>query len=176
MSDWAATLGVLLRERGADLFGYACLFAASDREAEALLQEAIARTFRSGRSEDLQAAAADVKRAIASSFVATARRSPGGVSRVTGDALEQATTVEPTPASDPSLRASLLTLPPLERACVVLHYLDDLPVEDIASLVRLPQAAVERHVADGVATLHERHPNLDFTEVFTISVADGRFG
>ena len=30
MSDWAATLGLLLRERGADLFGYACLFAASD--------------------------------------------------------------------------------------------------------------------------------------------------
>ena len=79
MSDWAKTLDALLRERGGALFGYAYVLTGSAPQAEDLLQDALVRTFRSGRgTRDLNSAHAYVKRAITSAFIDSGHALPPG--------------------------------------------------------------------------------------------------
>ena len=51
------------------------------------------------------------------------------------------------------VRAALGALPPQERACVVLRYLDDLTVRDVAAELGLSEGAVKRYLSDGTRTL-----------------------
>jgi RNA polymerase sigma-70 factor (ECF subfamily) len=44
------------------------------------------------------------------------------------------------------LHAALLLLPPKQRACVVLHYLADLPVSEVADLTGCREATVRVHL------------------------------
>jgi DNA-directed RNA polymerase specialized sigma24 family protein len=167
MSDWAATLGALVRERGAALFGYAYVLTGSTERSETLLHDAIARTFRTGRgSRGLDSAHAEVRRAIAAAVIRDARRSADASPTVADAALGHAMPLD--------LQTALLTLPTAERVCVVLNYLEELPVEAVAAQSRLAEATVERHIADGIASLRALGVDLDFTEHFTIAVADGR--
>jgi len=177
MSEWSRTLDALLRERGAALFGYAYVLTGSADSAEDLLQDALVRTFRSGRgSRDLNSAHAYVKRAITSAFIDSGRRSAARPRTVTHEGLEIQTTPDHAPASVAAadLHAALLTLPPRERACVVLRYLDGLPVAEVAAELGLAEGTVKRYVADGVAKLRESHLDIDFASQETIPVTEGR--
>src|SRR4051812_9116408 len=111
MSDWSATLDLLVRERGGALFGYAYVLTGSAVGAEDLLQDALIRTFRSGRgTRDLNSAHAYVKRAITTTFIDSGRRSAARPLTVTERALERATTPDHSAASDAAtdLQAALL--------------------------------------------------------------------
>ena len=177
MSDWSATLDALVRERGAALFGYAYVLTGSAVAAEDLLQDALLRTFRSGRgTRDLNSAHAYVKRAITSAFIDSGRRSAARPRTVTDGALERATTPDHSVASDAStdLHAALLTLPPRERACVVLRYLEDMPVASIGAELGIAAGTVKRYLADGIARLRTLNLDVDFTEADTIPVTEGR--
>jgi RNA polymerase sigma factor (sigma-70 family) len=177
MSEWSRTLDALLRERGAALFGYAYVLTGSADSAEDLVQDALVRTFRSGRgSRDLNSAHAYVKRAITSAFIDSGRRSAARPRTVTHEGLEPATTPDHSSASDAAadLHAALLTLPPRERACVVLRYLEDLPVASVAAELGLAVGTVKRYLADGVARLREAHLDVDFTAEETIPISEGR--
>lgn len=171
MSDWAGTLAALLRERGAALFGYAHVLTGSATEAEDLLRAATTRTFRTGRgSRGLDSAQSEVRRAIAVAVMDRARRSPGDTAPINTAPVPRSRRERATP----DLQAALLMLPAAERVCVVLHYLEELPVASVATEAQLSEGAVVRHLADGIERLHALHVDLDFTEHFTISVADGR--
>ena len=156
MSDWSLTLDALVRERGPALFGYAYVLTGSATRAEDLLQDALLRTFRSGRAtRDLNSAHAYVKRAITSAFIDQGRReatrprmsdagegSPEGVAEdVAGQVGEAA-----------DLHRALLTLPPRERACVVLRYLEDMPVASVAAELGIAVGSVKRYLSDGLCT------------------------
>ena len=52
-----------------------------------------------------------------------------------------------------SMRASLLSLPPRQRAAIVLRYYEDLPESEIADLLRCRPATVRSLVARGLETL-----------------------
>lgn len=60
-------------------------------------------------------------------------------------------TREPAPASSLALdvRSALLTLPHRQRAVIALHYLDDRPVAEIATLLGCSRGTVKTHLARG---------------------------
>ena len=75
MSAWRSLLDQLMRERGRALFGYAYALTGDRYDAEDLLQDALVRAFRSGRTaSSLDAAHVYVKRAIATAFIDRSRR------------------------------------------------------------------------------------------------------
>ena len=67
-------------------------------------------------------------------------------------------TVAPAPPIESALdvRAAILRLPVQQRAAVVLHYLHDLPVRDVAAELRCSEGTVKTHLArarDALAAL-----------------------
>lgn len=69
-------------------------------------------------------------------------------------ARRMAATQRPEPEWDPSspdgrILTALATLPGPQRAAVVLHYLDDVPVEDVARMLHKSVAATESLLARG---------------------------
>ncbi len=67
-----------------------------------------------------------------------------------------------------------LTLPPRERACVVLRYLEDMPVASVAAELGIAVGSVKRYLSDGIARLRTLNLDVDFTEADTIPVTEGR--
>ena len=57
------------------------------------------------------------------------------------------------PPPDPELHAALGRLPAAQRDCIVLHHLDDLPVVEVAELLRMPEGTVRSHLHRGRARL-----------------------
>ena len=70
------------------------------------------------------------------------------------DARGRALLRERAPHTDESgvaldVRTALLTLPPRQRAVIALHYLDDRPVAEIATLLGCSSGTVKTHLARG---------------------------
>ena len=176
MSDWASMLDRLVRDRGPALFGYAYVLTGDRDSAEDLLQDALVRTFRSGRAlGDINTAHAYVKRAIATAFIDGGRRArtrPRSAGIDVHDRPAIAAVPDPAGAVGDALdlRAALLTLPPRERACVVLRYLEDMTVAGVAGALGLAEGTVKRYLADGVARPRAAAPGVEFTEVETVGV------
>jgi RNA polymerase sigma-70 factor (sigma-E family) len=55
----------------------------------------------------------------------------------------------------------LVQLPPRQRAAVTLHYLEDLSVRDIATILRISEGTVKSQLARGRATLQRRVADPD---------------
>lgn len=155
MADWTDVLEEVLRTRRGALVGYASLLTLDRGEAEDMLHEALVRTFAYRRSlPDARAAEAYVRQAIRTSFLDAARRRRGWRDRVH---LLAADDGRRSPADTAvvglDVRAALRALPPQERACVVLRYLDDLTVRDVAVELGLSEGAVKRYLSDGTRTM-----------------------
>jgi len=161
MSTWTATLETLLRERGAALFGYAYVLTGDRHAADDLVQDALVRTFQHGRGTyALDQAHTYVKRAMLSAFIDGRRRAatrPARSSLAADKATPDATNAI---ASSITVHQALLTLPPRERACMVLRYLDDLPVAGVARELDLATGTVKRYLSDAAARLRRTHPEL----------------
>jgi RNA polymerase sigma-70 factor (ECF subfamily) len=184
MSSWSRALDDLVRERGAALFGYAYVLTGNAADAEDLVQSALVRTFRTGRAtRGIDSTHAYVKRAIASAFVDAHRRSQARPQRASGDAGDvaaspgAAVSSDHAPAVDEALdlHQAILLLPPRERACIVLRYLEDKPVAAIAGELGLATGTVKRYLSDAVATLRTS-ADIDFTTDETIPVTSRQGG
>lgn len=169
MSRWKDTLDALMRERAAALFGYAYVLTGDADAAEDLLQDALVRTFRvNRRSGTVNEAHAYVKRAISTAFIDSHRRREARPQRHPGDEgdFARASAAVPDPAARSAetldLHAAILILPARERACVVLRYLDDLPVASVAAELGLATGTVKRYLSDGVARLRPLVSATDF--------------
>jgi RNA polymerase sigma-70 factor (ECF subfamily) len=170
MSAWRATLETLVRERGRALFGYAYVLTGDRHDAEDLLQDALVRAFRSGRrASTLDAAHVYVKKAIATAFIDRARRSAVRP-HVVGELTEFA---QPATASGAledgvhdviDLQTALLALGPRARACIVLRYMEDLRVDEIAGALGIAPGTVKRYLSDAILRLRADLPALDFGE------------
>lgn len=159
---WADQLARLVDERGAALFGYAYVLTGDKVRAEDLVQDALVRTFQRGRADlGIDAAHAYVKRAISSAFVDSGRRLRARPQISDVEAEVVGTDHAEGVALALSLHASLLTLPPRERACVVLRYLEDMSVASIADELGLATGSVKRYLSDGVGRLRALHGSFD---------------
>jgi RNA polymerase sigma factor (sigma-70 family) len=69
------------------------------------------------------------------------------VTRESGRAAVEATArTLPPPASDVDLGNAIAVLPPMQRAAVVMHYFDDLPVADVARILVVSESTVKQHL------------------------------
>jgi len=178
MSTWSRALDELVRERGPALFGYAYVLTGNSADAEDLVQTALVRTFRTGRaSQGIDSTHAYVKRAITTAFIDNGRRANARPQRALGDAGDPAlTSSAPHPdhadavVTSVDFHKAILALPPRERACIVLRYLEDKPVGAIAAELGLATGTVKRYLSDAVSTLRAGATDIDFTNDETIPV------
>lgn len=182
MSRWRSTLDQLMRERGRAIYGYAYVLTGDRVEAEDLMQDALVRAFRSGRrASSLDAAHVYVKRAIATAFIDGGRRAAARPRSALGELHEWSASLPasedhaPRIASAIDLQSALLTLPPRERACVSLRYLDDMTIGGVADTLGLAPGTVKRYLHDGIARLREALPDMDLSdpELATVEVRHG---
>ena len=149
---WQEVAATLVAERGDALLRYAYLLCGSREDAADLVQDALVRTF--GRTRgDFTAAAAEayVRRAILNGFLDGTRRA----SRWRSIRHLAATGDETAGPGDERLdiQDQLRRLSPRERACVVLRYWEDLPVDGIAERLGISSGTVKRYLSDAHAKL-----------------------
>lgn len=177
MAAWQATADELMERRYGALIGYALLLTRNRHDAEELVQEALIATFtRRARFENATAAEAYVRRAIASKFVDASRSRARRLRRERAAApLESVLGPDATVEPDPALASALAELAPRVRACVVLRYLADQSVAEIASALGIAEGTVKRNVYDGVralaAALGTDESTEDLTDVVVKEVA-----
>jgi len=167
----------LAQERGARLRAFAVMLAGQSA-ADDLVQEAIIATFSRRRGfATIGQAEQYVRRAIATRYLDAVRREQSTRSRERRNAPP---TVAPdhadAVAADDALGTVLAQLPPRQRACVALRYLDDLSVRETAHALGLSEGAVKRYVSDALATLNARlgtHERLDDVETTGIRATKG---
>jgi RNA polymerase sigma-70 factor (sigma-E family) len=143
-----------VRTRSVALLRVAYLLTGDRHAAEDLLQDVLAQVYVHWRRvrtlPEAYARRALVNRA-ASRWRRRARRPEralGDVDRSTPDRTEQVVLRE-------SVVAALRTLPPRQRAAVVLRYLEDLSVTDVAAALDCSEGTVKSHTARGLARLRE---------------------
>ncbi|RIQ14432.1 sigma-70 family RNA polymerase sigma factor [Jiangella rhizosphaerae] len=155
MADWERVFTDLADGRGQALLRYAYLLTGDAAEAADLVQEAMLRAFgRTARGLTLESAEAYVRRAILTLHIDGRRRS-GRWMRVrhlvTG--REDVAGPEGMVVDGADLRSALAALSPRQRACVVLHYYEDLSVAQVADVLGCAPGAVKRHLSDARARL-----------------------
>lgn len=178
MSEWSRVLETLLRERGSALFGYAYVLTGSVPQAEDLLQDALVRAFRSGRSsKGVDAAHIYVKRSITTAFIDSGRRSSVRPLASDSDPVDDVIAARaaqsdhaPEVAQRADLHAAILELPPRERACVVLHYLEDMSVARVAAELGIAEGSVKRYLSDAVGRLRVTCADVDFAPPATSAI------
>lgn len=152
---WETALEQLVRERYPRLVAHATLVAGSRSDAQDLVQEALIAAF-SGRATFASVAQAEayVRRAIVSRSIDESRRRAREarvVGRVVAEPQAPVVVEERGPGAD--VVRALATLSPRERACVVLRQMEDLSVQETASVLALSHGAVKRYTSDGIARL-----------------------
>ena len=152
---WETLLEQLVRERSNRLIGYAMLVCGSRDDAQDLVQEALIATFSSrARFTTIAQAEQYVRRAIATRSIDESRR------RTSERRAAERLGAQPVPAPEVEARGlggdvqrALQSLPPRERACVVLRQVEDLSIRDVAATLGLSEGAVKRYHANGAKRL-----------------------
>jgi RNA polymerase sigma-70 factor (sigma-E family) len=126
------------------------------QHADDLVQEAITRLYTHwGRARDAASLDAYARTILVRVFLAE-RRAPWA-RRVTlpGELGEHAGRQAPSPDHEARLdvRAALRSLPPRQRATVVLRYYCDLPVEEAAEILGVTPGTIKSQTAKGLAAL-----------------------
>jgi RNA polymerase sigma factor (sigma-70 family) len=153
---WDEALSALAAERYPRLLGRAVLLCGDRALAEDLVQEALVSALRTRRTFDsLNQAEQYVRRAIASRYVDTVR-SESAARRRERETFDPAQVPDPAGAVGAAvdLASALRSLPPRERTCVALRYLDGLSTRETAEALGLSEGSVKRYVSDGIAALN----------------------
>ena len=129
--------------------------------AEDLTQHAFAATYRHWRRIRPDGAEAYVRRAVLNAHLSWWRRASRVHEQPVADPPDRAGT-EPTGAVDErdAMWAALATLPPRQRAVLVLRYYEDLPEAEIARVLDIAPGTVKSQAAKGLAKLRTLRPEL----------------
>lgn len=143
----------LASERMPALLRYAHLLTGDRDRAEDLVQSAFAAAYRHRRRIDPAGAEAYLRRAVLNGYLSWWRR--GRVrERVTDRPPDRPTAdVAPTVDDRDAMWAALATLPPRQRAVLVLRYYEDLSEADIARVLDVSAGTVKSQAAKALATL-----------------------
>ena len=164
MQDWTHLLTDLVDRRGGALVRYAALLCGDATEAEDLVQESLVRCFASSRGRHLEIDEVEsyVRRAILNLYLDSYRR------RQRWQAVRHLlrpgeTTHEPDVDIRADLDAALQSLPPRQRACMVLRYFADLPLATVAAELGVTVGTVKRHLHEATARLGAliEHPQAE---------------
>ena len=152
------------RARMQHLYRAAWLLCGDRHRAEDLTQETLAKVFAKWGPR-LENPAAYARTTLVRTWISHQRR------RTHHERPLAALPESPVAADDADLRVVLRTalseLAPLDRAVVVLRYLDDVPVDDVGRMLGLSPTAVrsraKRALAKVRATLGDHLPDLELT-------------
>jgi RNA polymerase sigma-70 factor (sigma-E family) len=143
----------LASERMPALLRYAHLLTGDRARAEDLVQSAFAAAYRHRRRIDPAGAEAYVRRAVLNQYLSWWRR--GRVRERVTDRPPDRPTADVSPAVDErdAMWAVLATLPPRQRAVLVLRYYEDLSEAEIARVLDISAGTVKSQAAKALATL-----------------------
>ena len=135
------------------LYRTAYLLLGDHAAAEDLVQTALAKTYAAWpKVRSLEAAPAYARTTLVNTASSWFRRRSWGRERATGTLPEQAATVTD-PSDRPAVVAALATLPPRQRAVVVLRYYEDLSVAQVAAVLGCAEGTVKSQTSDALAKL-----------------------
>jgi len=159
MIETVAAFEEFARSRAPHLFRSAWLLTGSREEAEDLVQETLGKVYvrmqrRLGPRLDNPAAYAQV--VLTRTFVSSRRRKSS--TEMPYAAVPDAVAEDCTGQSDlrMSLQETLGTLAPLDRAVLVLRYLEDLSVDEVGNLLDISPGAVKNRSMRALARMRER--------------------
>ncbi len=159
--DADALVATMFSEQGASLVRLARVFCDDRNAAEDLVQEAFIRLHRSAGSIRDRGRAPAFLRSIVINLARDHNRR-GLMS------LRHRASAEPSaPPAAPDERAvldeendevlvALRTLPERQRACLVLHYYEELSIAEVAETLRISTNSVKTHCRRGLASLESR--------------------
>jgi RNA polymerase sigma-70 factor (sigma-E family) len=138
------------------LYRSALLLCGDRHLAEDLVQETLARVYvrmhrTLGRIESPPAYA---QTALVRIFISSRRRRSSG--EIAVDAVPEMRTTAPDDDLRVTLGAALASLAPLDRAVIVLRYLDDRTVAEVATVLALSEGAVRNRSMRALERLRER--------------------
>lgn len=137
--------------------GLAAVLTGSRWAAEDLAQEAFLAAHRDWqRIGAYEQPGAWVRRVVANLAVSTIRRRTAEARAVARIAFGgRPAVIDPT-AGDPEFWAAVRALPRRQAQVVALHYLEDLPVAEVAEILDVSPGSVKRHLFDGRRALARR--------------------
>jgi RNA polymerase sigma-70 factor (ECF subfamily) len=159
--DADALVAKMFSEQGASLVRLARVFCDDRNAAEDLVQEAFIRLHRSaGSIRDLGRAPAFLRSIVINLARDHNRR---GLMSL----RHRASAEPPVPPTEPDERAvrdeevdevldALRTLPERQRACLVLHYYEELSIAEVAETLHISMNSVKTHCRRGLASLESR--------------------
>lgn len=155
-----ATFDELVLATGERMLRTAVLLTGDRHAAEDLVQSAYAQAFARWRLVSRAENPVAYTRAILTRLYLSDRRRK----RVREHPLLDGADVAARPG-DPTLRLSLLealaTLPPVDRAVLVLRYFHDLPVAEVADQTGLTESACRTRASRALARLRSHFPDLN---------------
>ena len=145
-----STFDALFRREFGPITRTAYLVVGDWEVAREIAQDAFVQALRHWKKvERLESPGGWVRRVAIRDAVRSRRREARGrtlrLERNPGNAESTATVLD--------VRAALLALPPRQRAVIALYYLDDRPVEEIATLLGCSSGTVKTHLTRGRHTL-----------------------
>lgn len=159
--DADALVSDMFASEGAALVRLARIFCDDKNAAEDLVQEAFVRLHRSaGSIRDLSRAPAFLRSIVVN--LARDHNRRGLMS------LRHRSTAEPPPTAraaeevavadddSQSVLAALSTLPDRQRTCLVLHYYEELTIQEVAEMLKISKNSVKTHCRRGLAALEAR--------------------
>lgn len=149
-----------VRSRRPDLWRAAWLLTGDRDKADDLVQTALGRTYgRYGAIGNDHKFEAYVRTTIYRTFVSWWRRRWNA--EVPSDDLPEQPTQAPDPATSVDVARALGALPRMQRAVMVLRFLEDRPVSEVAELLGIAEGTVKAHTSQGRAALRD---SLHLTE------------
>lgn len=149
MRDQWHLVDALVAARGQALKRYAYLLGGSDDRADDLVQEALTRALSRRLPDDPHELERYVRRIIVNLVVDEARRATRWT-RLLPRVAERPESRDrgPEVVDRITLDQALAALPPGQRACLVLHYYEDLPIAEIATLLGRGTGTVKSQLHD----------------------------
>ncbi|WP_245888975.1 SigE family RNA polymerase sigma factor [Glycomyces artemisiae] len=148
-----------VRARSRSLCASAYLLTGDRGLAEDLVQDALARTWRAWKRLHRTAnAEAYTRRTMYHLHVSRWRRTK--VAEIAVDAVPERAAQEPDTALRLAVHAALLSLPPNQRAAIVLRYFEDRTEAAAAAVLDCPVTTLRARVQRGLRNLRNRFPHL----------------
>ena len=159
--DADALVAKMFAEQGASLVRLARVFCDDRDAAEDLVQEAFIRLHRSAGSIRDSGRAPAFLRSIVINLARDHNRRGLMSLRHRGSAARPPAPTEPDERAVRSeevdeVLLALRTLPDRQRACLVLHYYEELSIAEVADTLRISTNSVKTHCRRGLATLESR--------------------
>lgn len=148
-------VAILAATRSRSLYAFALTLTCDSEEAADLVQEAFARVLARKASSDIEKLEPYLKTTIANVYLDGKRRAQKWSSILPTiragirDSHQEATD------GFTSIEAALGRLSPMQRTCVIMYYLDDRAVGQIANALHCSEGNVKRHLSDGRARIKQ---------------------